>query len=83
MYSISWHIFIGKLLRALRSPQEEPEAPAIKCRKWTNDGSVAVCDENIEIRNQPIEEINQNRDNLGPIACTPEDENCDDDDFDE
>ena len=110
-------MFIGKLLRALRSPQEgeQVKVAAVKCRKFTNDGSVAVCDEQIEISTTPIEleevpavkcrnlinngsvvavcdekieirdttieEINEERDNLGPIACTPEDENCDDDDF--
>ena len=49
-----------------------------------NNGSVvAVCDEKVEIRDTTIEEINEKRDNLVPIACTPEDDNCGDDDFDE
>ena len=78
-------MFIGKLSRALRSPQEELKVvPAVKCRNSINNGSVvAVCDEKVEIRDTTIEEINEKRDNLVPIACTPEDDNCGDDDFDE
>ena len=42
-----------------------------------------MCDENIEIRDKSIEELNEMRDNLGPIACDPDDDRCDDDDFEE
>ena len=45
--------------------------------------NVAVCDENIEIRNKSIEELNEVKDNLGPIACGPDDGRCDDDEFEE
>ena len=55
----------------------------------TNDGDVAVCDDNTEIRAITIEEMSEttteeegeNRDDLGPIVCNPEDENCSNDDF--
>ena len=42
-----------------------------------------MCDENIEIRNTSIEELNEIRDNLGPMALNPEDDRSDGDDFDE
>ena len=66
-----------------RRQGEEVKAAANNCRKWTNNGDVAVCDENIEIRNKAIEELNEMRDNLGPIACDPGDDRCDDEDFEE
>lgn len=54
-----------------------------KCKKWTTNGDVAVCDEYVEIRQTSIEELNEMRDDLGPLACDPDDDDysCDDDDF--
>ena len=82
MSYVSWYGFIGKLLRALRSPQDEIKQPANNCRKWTNNGDVAVCDENVEIRNLSIDALNEARDNLIPVICGPDDVLCDEDDFD-
>ena len=78
-------MFIGILQRVLRSPQEEP--PKLVA---VNNGDVAVFDENTEIGTTTIEEISEttteeereNRDGLGPIVCNPEDENCNNADFD-
>ena len=69
-------------MRALRSPQGEIKQPENNCRKWTNTGDVAVCDEKIEIRNKFIEALNEARDNLRPVICDPEDDRCDDEDND-
>ena len=83
-------MLIGVLLRALRSPQDEQlKLPAVNCRKFTNVGDVVVCDDNTEIPAITIEEMSEttteeegeNKDDLGPIVCNPEDENCSEDDF--
>ena len=66
-----------------RRQGEEVQAATNNCRKWTNNGNSVVCDENIEIRNTSIEELNEIRDNLGPMALNPEDDRSDGDDFDE
>ena len=76
---------VGILQRVLRSPQEEP--PTLVA---VNNGDVAVFDENTEILTSAIEEIGEmtteeegeNRDDLAPIVCNPEDENCNNADFD-
>ena len=91
VFYIKWYIFLGILLRKLRSPQDKPpKLAAINCRQLTNNGSVAVCDENIEIRTTTIEEMSEttseeedeNRDELEPIVCNPGDENCNNNNFD-
>ena len=53
------------------------------CKQWASNGDVAVCDEYVEIRQTSIEELNEMRDDLGPLACDPDDDDysCDDDDF--
>ena len=79
MLYVSRYGFIGKLLRALRSPQDEIKQPANNCRKWTNNGDVAVCDENVEIRNLSIDALNEARDNLIPVICDQDDDRCDGD----
>ena len=55
-----------------------------------NDGDVVVCDDNTSIRAITIEEMSEtttekegeNREDSGPIACNPEDANCNTADFD-
>ena len=83
-------MLIGVLLRALRSPQDEQlKLAAVNCRQFTNDGDGVVCDDNTAIHAITIEEMSEttneeegeNRDDLGPIVCNPEDENCSNDDF--
>ena len=71
-------------MRALRSPQgEELKVSPNNCRKFTNNGDVAVCDEDVEIRNLSIDALNEARDNLIPVICEPDDVLCDEDDFDD
>ena len=91
VFYVYWYIFIGILLRALRSPQEEPpKLAAVNCRQMTNDGDGVVCDDNTEIHTPTIEETSEttteeegeNMDDLGTIVCNPEDENCNTADFD-
>ena len=91
VFYVYWYIFIGILLRALRSPVDEQlKLAAVNCRQWTNDGDVVVCDDKTAIRAIIIEEMSEtttekegkNRDDLGPIVCNPEDENCNPADFD-
>ena len=91
VFYVYWYIFIGILLRALRSPQDEQlKLAAVNCRLLKNDGDVVVCDDNTSIRAITIEEMSEtttekegeNRDDLGPIVCNSEDENCNDGDFD-
>ena len=64
------------LLRALRSPQESVQQPAINCRLWSNNGDVVVCDEKFEVRQECIDALSEARDNLSPVVCNPEDPRC-------
>ena len=45
---------------------------ARNCRKWTQNGDGVVCDQHIECKGITLEELQEERDKLGPKTCNPD-----------